>query len=161
MRKDMFKVIVERPRCGWRTRKLNRHKLDAAGDHLPRKQGLRRQRKQNGTDTKWLNENLAPLKRYLDRQVGRPWDRVYAEICENLDPGHTVKQHVLQHLDDFVSKPCLGRKGEWLWPGRFHVSRHEPPAGRLYVHPVDGLLKRWKLKTGEAPRRDRAQPARR
>src|SRR5438309_9686382 len=29
---------------------------------------------------KWLNENLAPLRRYLESNVGRPWSKVYAEI---------------------------------------------------------------------------------
>ena len=160
MRKDMFKVIVERPRAGWRTQKLARGKLDRAGDLLPKKQGLRRQRKENGTHSKWLNENLAPLKRYLDRQVGRPWDKVHAEICEHLDPGHTVKQHVLEHLDDFVDRPAIGRDGRWLWSRRYYLA-DGPEPGRLYDHPVDGLLKRWKLKKGEAPRRDGRLPRRR
>ena len=34
MRKDMNKVIVERPRCGWRTRKLNRMKIKEAGEDV-------------------------------------------------------------------------------------------------------------------------------
>lgn len=160
MREDMFKVIVERPRRGWRTRKLSRGKLNRAGDTLPKKQGLKRQREENGTRTKWLNENLAPLKRYLDQQVGRPWDKVYSEISANLSQDHTVKQHVRDHLDDFVCTPSIGRNGEWIW--RRGIWENWPPGpGELYVHPVDGLLKRWKLKKGESPRRDGKLPKRR
>lgn len=150
MREDMFKVIVERPRRGWRTRKLSRGKLNRAGDTLPKKQGLKRQREENGTRTKWLNENLAPLKRYLGQQVGRPWDKVRAEIGAHLDPGHTVKQHVLEHLDDFVLRPSIGRDGEWVWPYLWTWGDGQPAPGKLYVHPVDGLLKRWKLKKVKA-----------
>ena len=147
MRDDMYKVIVERPRRGWRTRKLNRAKIKRAGEDYPARIGVRRQRKTNGTDTKYLNENLAPLKRFLDNQVGRPWDNVYAEIRENLHPDHTVKQHVLEHVWDFVYRIRIGRDGEWLWEGNWGGPSTQPWRDRaLYVHPVDGLLKRWKDK---------------
>jgi hypothetical protein len=33
---------------------------------------------------KALNENLAPLRRYLLKQIGRPWNKVFSEICQNL-----------------------------------------------------------------------------
>jgi hypothetical protein len=33
-----------------------------------------------------LNENLNPLKRYLHAQVGRPWNKVYAEIAARIRP---------------------------------------------------------------------------
>ncbi len=49
------------------------------------------------------NENLAPLRRYLERQVGRQWDKVYSEIAERLRPTSTVQQHVRDHLSDFVN----------------------------------------------------------
>jgi hypothetical protein len=161
MRDDMFKVIVERPRRGWRTRKLARGKIKAAGEDYPKRIGVRRQRDTNRTRTKWLNENLAPLRRFLEKQVGRPWNKVHAELCEHLDPGHTVKQHLLEHIDDFVDRPVIGRTGEWIWRRRWYQRPELPTPGQLYVHPVDGLLKRWKLKKGEAPRRDGKPPKRR
>ena len=49
---------------------------------------------------KLLNENLAPLRRYLERQVGRPWDKVYSEIAEGLRVASTVQRHVRDHLRD-------------------------------------------------------------
>ena len=149
MRKDMFKVIVERPRrgAGFRVNRM-RHKGE---DDLPSRVGMKRFRALNGTYTKGLNENLAPLKRYLMKQTGRPWSKVYSEICENLDADHTVKQHVRDHLQDYVvTKVAIGRDGEWIngndrsfYPvGR--TTWHQP----LYVDPKDGLLKRsdklWK-----------------
>ncbi len=144
MRKDMFKVIVERPRQGARFR-INRARLS---DHeaLPKRVGMKRFRTLNRTDTKWLNENLAPLKRYLMKQTGRPWNKVFSEICENLDANNTVKQHVRDHLQDYVvTKVAIGRNGEWMsgngwpsWRGASHMRWHQP----LYVDPDDGILKR-------------------
>ena len=52
---------------------------------------------------KSLNENLAPLRRYLERNVGRPWSKVYAEICATLDSRKATGLHILQHLRDFVA----------------------------------------------------------
>ena len=96
MRQDMFKVIVEKPRRGARFR-VNRNRLAGAED-LPTRIGYKRFRALNRTRTKSLNENLRPLEKYLIRQAGRPWNKVYSEICETLDAGHTVKQHVREHL---------------------------------------------------------------
>jgi hypothetical protein len=45
---------------------------------LPTHEGLRRAQSLRG-DRKQMNESLGPLRRYLERQVGRPWNKVYAE----------------------------------------------------------------------------------
>jgi hypothetical protein len=140
MREDMFKVIVERPRAG-SARRMRRQRL-AGPDDLPTKIGMKRHVEVTRTRSKWLNENLAPLRRYLAKQVGRPWNKVYSEICANLDADHAVKQHVRDHLEDFVAyRLGVGRDGEWLDSVGFLSLRdmrwHQP----FYVDPVDGLLK--------------------
>ena len=148
MRKDMFKVIVERPRrgAGFRINR-SRHK---GGDDLPSRVGMKRFRMLNHTSTKYLNENLAPLRRYLMKQAGRPWDKVYSEICEHLRTDNTVMQHVRDHLKDFVVlKVAIGREGEWINGNACHWSAGTAPWRQpLYVDPKDGILKRsdklWK-----------------
>ena len=90
MREDMFKVIVERPRQSWG--KPLKTKIRYVKDGRHRITG-RRIACEHG-DQKWLNENLAPLKRYLFKQRGRKWDDVFSEICARLDTGSTVKMHV-------------------------------------------------------------------
>jgi hypothetical protein len=142
MREDMFKVIVERPRRGWRSAPRCRNRLSGEDD-LPVKIGMKRHVALTRIRTKWLNENLKPLERYLGRQVGRPWNDVYSEICATLAPGHTVKEHVRQHVDDFVARDVVvGRDGKWFCTGnrRFGIR-----AGQwrqpYYVDPDDGLLK--------------------
>ncbi|MSQ46813.1 MAG: hypothetical protein EXR78_00260 [Deltaproteobacteria bacterium] len=128
----MAKVIVERPRRGWDGgHKKPRQDLDA----LPTKVGMKREI----IGEKYLNENLSPLRRFLASQVGRPWNKVYADISAYLRPANVVQQHVRSHLEDFVALNfSVNKDGEleqphrWWWRG-----------GRqsLYVDPRDGILK--------------------
>jgi hypothetical protein len=142
MREDMFKVIVERPRRGWRSAPRNRNRLSGEDD-LPVKIGMKRHVALTRSRTKWLNENLNPLRRYLGRQVGRPWNDVYSEISATLAPGHTVKEHVRQHIDDFVArKITVGCNGELIHvSGRLFGAQHIPWRQDYYVDPNDGILK--------------------
>lgn len=99
--------------------------------------------KPNGS-RKWLNENLAPLRRFLRSHVGQPWDAVYSEICARIAQRSTVQKHVLFHLDQYVEKHPVMIDG---WP-------HHPIAGRrfsyqplaswrdsFYVCPETGILR--------------------
>src|SRR5947209_3737612 len=99
MREDMAKVIVERPRIKPRNTRKGR-RVDP--DDLPAYEGMRRAHAWRG-ERKQLNENLAPLRRYLAKQVGRPWDKVYSEISTHLRVDNVVQQHVRDHLHDFVA----------------------------------------------------------
>jgi hypothetical protein len=140
MREDMFKIIVERPRGGWRTRRHKRGQYSNESD-LPAKIGMKRHVAVMGIKSKWLNENLQPLKRYLGQQVGRPWSEVYSEISAHLAPGHTVKEHVRGHIGDFVARIAIGRNGEWIAAehlfGVTSTNWHQP----YYIDPIDSLLK--------------------
>lgn len=131
MRDDMARVIVERPRIPDRGARKGR---SLPLDQLPAHEGMRRPhiRYWGGKE---LNENLAPLRRYLARQVGRPWDKIYSEIAAHLSVDSAVQQHVRDHLQDFVAiKPRRlrgwGHQQDGLWWQPF------------YVDPVSGLLKR-------------------
>src|SRR5437899_2380737 len=103
MRKDMAKVIVERERRGTykegkHFREEQRAKVDP--EAAPTKEPMRAKRER----TKELNENLNPLKKFLMKSVGRPWNKVKAEIHEHIRPTSTVQNHVLQHLDNYVEE---------------------------------------------------------
>ena len=140
MRPDMFKVIVERPRLGCWTVPAPRPR--APFDDLPSKEGIRRCHALRG-ETKTLNENLAPLRRYLKRNVGRPWDKVYSEICDGLKGRSTVKQHVRDHVPDFVSTRAYHDESGRLW---VHEDRFDRPTTEWYtpffVDPRTGVLRR-------------------
>jgi len=152
MRNDMYKVIVERPRRGGG----GRSEMPAPEDleDSPRQEGLRKRHRSR----KWLNENLRPLERFLASQVGRPWNKVYSEICAGIDRRNTVQQHIHQHLEDFVAINVIQIDGEWRaskgWRGLEPLS--SPWAAKYYVHPEHGLLlvNHWRT---EARRKQRKQ----
>jgi hypothetical protein len=130
MRKDMAKVIVTRPRT---VDSLTRKGRAIPDEDQPKFIGLRRQAREHG-GFKMLNETLAPLRRYLVAQVGRPWDAVYSEIAANLRSSSTVQQHVRDHLWDFVNLRRQPTRDHHGYAGR---PWHEP----LYVDAF-GILRR-------------------
>lgn len=101
MRADMFEVIIERPRGGAGRGKENRRteRSARAWDAAPRCEGMGRR---PGAGTKYLNENLAPLLRFLRRRVGRPWDAVRSEMAAVLSMSSAVQKHVLDHVRQYV-----------------------------------------------------------
>lgn len=141
MRDDMFKVIVERPRWG------ASHAASPKLKRMPHADapniGLKRHARISARYTKMLNENLAPLLRYLRRQRGRCWNAVFSEICASLDTGSTVKMHVRQHIEDFVAtRISIGRHGEWMFEGQVLGRKGQGFRRReLFVDPRDGILK--------------------
>lgn len=159
MRKDMFKVIVERGRYGGHGARKRRAPRDI--EDVPAR-GHRRAAAESG-DRKSLNETLAPLRRFIEGQEGRPWDKVYSELRENIKPGNTVQEHVLEHIENFIElqvelvkpnadAPCgvRSKPGRRYW-GFINGLR----AGDLYVDPNDGIVKRARLKfKGPIPKRE-------
>lgn len=139
MRADMHKVIVERPRYGSRVRN-NKTGLKiasgAVGDSWDDFDGGSRRPAPAERD-KQFNEHLGPLRKFLRRQVGRPWNKVYAEIRERIDTRSVIGFHVLQHVDWEVEQQVVmdGRvPSRESWRGLV-------PVRGLYVHPVTGLLR--------------------
>lgn len=147
MRRDMAKKLVERPRLGaGRKRKGRARPLE----DLPGREPMSMAR-----GSKAFNENLAPLRRFLERRVGQPWDQVYSEIRARLGPRSTVHMHVLQHLDHMVEKHAVMIDGLPYHPPR-HGGYHPVRGTRwdcLYVCPETGTLVR--VRPWRRPRRRR------
>jgi hypothetical protein len=136
MRPDMPKILVERPRPPSRVprgRDGRKFRDQSDAPFLPMKAGYR--------DPKSLNENLRPLARYLKRQIGRPWDKVYSEVCAVIDGRNAVQRHILEHLDQYVAVHTRVVDGHLIDLGRqiLGVRRVWQP---LYVDPRTGLLRR-------------------
>jgi hypothetical protein len=147
MRKDMSKVIVERPRLGRSRAGLRpgrtRVVTDDDGEPLRTVRGGRAPNREKAQKTKSLNETLNPLKRYLAANVGRPWNKVYAEISEHLKPTSTVQQHVRDHLEDFVAVKTRMKSGQVFVSPRFGAERPlSEDYSYFYVHPRTGLLRK-------------------
>ena len=182
VRSDMYEVIIERPRGGagwgrpwprfdWRAAAVQaidmapdpvgdnsapagRHTADGGPTKL--RMGPRRR-------SKWLSENLAPLRRFLVRQVGRPWNDVYAEICAQIGLRSAVQKHVLDHLRHYVELHPVFIDN---WPHHPQARRHfggDATSGgycplsdyghSFYVCPQTGTLQRVQRR----PRRVRVQ----
>lgn len=154
MRSDMHKVIVERPRrlgSSWKNRKTAlrlsaSQRAQAIGEAEDYDGG--QARASSARHEKELNENLAPLKRYLMAQVGRPWDKVYSEICRTIDTRSAIGLHVLQHVDGFIALDTFMQDGKVYERGWCSVMQ----VRGLYVHPVTGIIR--------LPKRRQAQPKR-
>ncbi len=143
MREDMAKVIVERPRRGgglpfprgW----------PPGGPRLPmvdwrRREGIRRPWLRDRP--KSLNENLAPLRRFLRARVGRPWDKVYGEVCERINRNSAVQLHVWQHLMQDVCRDPHEVSGDvrrCSWFGFRHSFFVDPKTGLLRENRARGM----------------------
>jgi len=152
MREDMYEIIIERPRRGSRwmdyPRRAQRVDPKVAArrdpDSLVANLGMKRGAKAARL-CKSLNENLTPLRRYLERQVNRPWDKVWSEISAHLESGNTVQQHVRDHVEDFVSFRTFERDGTIYLVGRSgRPWKLTDGFDRLYVDPRTGILRKNK-----------------
>ncbi len=172
MRKDMSKVIVERPRLGRKLAAVARPGRTRAlvddDDEPIRATKAAREPTTRAAKTKVLNENLNPLKRYLAANVGRPWDKVYSEISEHLKPTSTVQQHVRDHLDDFVATKTRMKNGKVVVMTSYGGERPLSEAWRpYYVHPRTGQLRKnenaasWNARTRAARAKAAAELAKR
>ena len=132
MRQDMTKVIVERPRRGYRFsvnkgegRRLQRMDIE----ELPYRQSMRAPWRSHRRE---FDDHLKPLERYLHKQAGRPWSEVYSEICQHADSRSVVGNHLREHVFYMVDQDVREVDGEL-------IGRWGSP-GNLYVHPRTGLL---------------------
>ncbi|HEX3132942.1 MAG TPA: hypothetical protein VHX44_05085 [Planctomycetota bacterium] len=148
MRPDMHHLLVERGHAGrsrrnrwttkyvkgWASRCRFRNAEDEPAEALlPLSRGPA------------FSENLSPLRRYLEAQVGRPWDTVYAEIRAHVNADTAVQYHILQHFyDRFIVHTWADPEGRlwhmtWSGPQPLDEPRRWPV---IYVCPRTGLLRR-------------------
>lgn len=146
MRSDMGRVVIERPRYGSSQKSPKiRHfpgKINVDGDYdgpirLPSSPG-----KVEGfvpkIEGKSFTDLLGPLRRYLQKNVGRPWDKVHSEANAALKAGGWGVQHVFQvHFLDEVDRQVFRREDGRLISRR---SGSERQVRGYYVHPRTGLL---------------------
>jgi hypothetical protein len=156
MREDMGKVLVERPRVksgvvpGRTGRRYAKwvQKGIASGDGSAACEGIKRRYLGGAARLKHFNEHLGPLRKFVESNVGRPWDKVYAEICRHVDRGNVVQKHVLTHLFQYVVVDVELIDGEPYRKARDRSAyRNRPLRGpnQWYVCPKSGLLKRAKV----------------
>lgn len=106
MRKDMADVIINTVRAGQIIKKYNRldnQKQDFDSDYWNNQNAPMRKK------DKWLSDRLTPLYRYLASNSGKPWDKVWSDICQNNDLRNIRNNHLRDHVlawvcDNGISK---------------------------------------------------------
>lgn len=154
----MKKVVVERPRRGSRQRN---NKFGARLRYIPDHDYEDQPRKPRGFQSygtsgsrKWFTDVLGPLSGFLRKNVGRPWDKIYSELCAGLDKRKTTGKHIFDHVNDMVQRNCfIGQDGR-VWAVSWGI---EQPVGGMYVHPRTGLLCDTKAETRLERKRKRQQ----
>ena len=102
MRKDMAKVVTEARARGTRIQARSGAAVSIRTSTAPRitAQAARRRRVTGryGWNAKEFSDVLGPLRRYLRKQAGRPWDKVWSEITQTLDRRSLTGQHIFDHI---------------------------------------------------------------
>ena len=163
MRSDIKKVICEDARRGARTKTPRKKWYNSVRSHyfeddedlldqLPSQVGIRKFVKFNFFEMRSFSENLGALKGFIQKNIGKPWDAVYSQICSKCSPSGTVlEQHVHTHIPDFIltkTKLIDGKVFAQMFPGlgSYVPLREERYYRRamLYVDPTDGTIKKLK-----------------
>lgn len=142
MRSDMKKVVVERPR--WGSRGRNR-KFGARLRYIEGHDYEEQPKKALGFESyhsaqyaeKEFTDVLNPLERFLRSNLGRPWDKIYSELCAGLDKRKTTGLHIFQHLTHMVTANCYFGEDRKVYS--YGWGGTHPVIG-FYVHPRTGLL---------------------
>ena len=142
MRSDMHKVVIERPRWNPGPDK-NGRRANLPDELLPKFEGIKRPHDRR----KGLTDLLGPLKRWLQSQVGRPWNDVYSEACAVIKPDSIIRAHIKTHLLQFVDRHTFMHEGKVCvldtgYPayGVVAVAERRFGCSRFFVHPETGLL---------------------
>jgi len=151
MRSDFQKLLCEcykTGRGGAMTSKHVRKKIknaknDEDGSYYSTKVS---RRKIIGWEHKEFGENLAPLKRFVGKQVGKKWDKVYSEICKHNKKASAVGVHIFQHLYDFIIVKCEKHEDGSIHDCdlSYRWRTTELSFGEIYVDPEDGIIKKYK-----------------
>lgn len=143
MRSDMMKVVTERPRAGRGGKnqkfggRIQKDRYDD-DDHGPSGR-IAWSRKRNSGGGKEFTDLLGPLRRFLFKNVGRPWNTVYSEICRELRGTSLQAIHIRNHVKWDVEEHVL-ILSDGRVVGRDAMYGAYYPILGFYVHPSTGLL---------------------
>jgi hypothetical protein len=149
MRADMAKVVTESSRSkdwqggdrslktGGRVRVQEFNDEDRWADYDGSTRHPISRFRQFGSNAKGFSDRLGPLRKYLRKQVGRPWDVVYSELSAVLDKRSISGLHIWDHVFMEVERYVIIKNGCLFHKPRFGGYR---PISGLYVHPRHGLL---------------------
>lgn len=138
MRKDMGRIAVDA------------YRFDTARRLKDRRKNLKVKHKRDefiaSKNVKFIRtshpgENLSPLNRWLDKQVGRKYNDVYSEMNKALKGGYTNLEHIKTHVEDRIKKGEIRFIDDWPYSIRKYTDGFYPlTRDELYVD-HDGILR--------------------
>ena len=145
--KRLDEEVIECYRSGTRSKqkkgyknKLRRNNFEHAHPHESIKF-------MHGGGTKYFNDNLEPLVRFLNSKIGKNWNKVHGELCKSLNKRTVSGLHVFNHLYDFVqlNTHIKNKKVYYMQWGRLIelVSTEKYP--KFYIRPKTGQLMKARL----------------
>jgi len=99
---------------------------------------------------KEFGEHLSVLEGIVRKNEGRPWDKVYSEICKVAgDRSSATGSHIFQHLFDYIETKTYVEDDEifYVVSGRWSSGKQEHISHstcEFYVHPKSGCITRNK-----------------
>lgn len=163
MRSDLHEVLIERPRQG-RRRKTDRGHKPRVGEWTGEDDSYADSYRPRRHRTKFFDDLLSPLRRWLRKQVDRPWDKVWSELASGIDSRSVVGRHLLDHVRGLVTldgeyDPALRKV-----VGKPHQYRYARGEARvvhgLYVDPRTKILRWREPPPRRALRRSEPEPVR-
>ena len=138
MRKDMNKVLTERPRYGHSRNyhEVRRNENSGELEDLPHFQGMRAPY-ESYDGRKEFSDLLGPLKRFIHGCIGRRYDDVWSEICQAVPSGNTVDDHLKGHARREIETNTYIEDEQIFYRSRFGTGR---VVSGLYVDPRDGII---------------------
>lgn len=161
MRSDLHEVLIERPRGGQR-RKTDRGHKPRVGEWTGGDDSYAESYRPRRLRTKYFDDLLSPLRRWLRKQVDRPWDKVWSELANGIDSRTVVGRHLLDHVRGLVTlhaeydptlRRVIGKPHEYRY-GHGHV------VYGLYVDPRTKILRWREPPSRRATRRSEPEPMR-
>ena len=157
MRPDLNKVLTEQPRGGsdssnLKTRARFKNYDEAREDRysLPKTGKMLMGNRDLGShnESKVFTDRLSPVKRWVDSQVGRNWDKVYSEIRRSFPNTNKQNHHLLDtHLLGYINRNVTvekSRKGRRVFSADGYAGTRELLAGDIYIDPETHVLMRYK-----------------
>ena len=92
VRKDLHHLIVDTSRYRWSASRARVRDDDMDAQRAP-------MRNRTGS---WPGDRTSPLYRFLRKQVGRPWNKVNAELAQTFDQRSLRGFHLHSHIVDIV-----------------------------------------------------------
>ena len=93
--------------------------------------------------TKYQTDNLQPLIRFLNKNTGKYWDKVYAQLCQGMNKDSLLGQHLFDHLFDFVETQVYIEKGKIIGCSSYGGPRELKAGYNLLMMPsLMGIIRR-------------------